>query len=738
MSDNCQFSDRTKPQADSKICSASETMLSEVRESKNLSNRSSNSGESAAKVLAPLEIVDSSVPTQHNRDDNEARHGGSENRKGTKAGEKPWSPVVIEQTKDGGTVTQDAQGNKQTTWRDGSVRIENKDGSGYAHKGNEDGSYTEFHWGKNKQDNYVLRKLPDGKYEVSDVGLINFKPANDGDFRVEMAKLKELADKKISDPADRARFEADMNKFASRQQELKERFLKQGLSQDDAQKKAADETSKTYQQIEKLLSAHDNPNLKMFKEKDRVALAEQIMHQAATPSDVSQGNYNTCNVTVIEVQAYTKCPSEAARMVTDMALTGKYVSNGTPPFTVQVGKDINADSLKKHGDAKGSFEPGENKRSHASQIFEVTAVNLHYAKENAKTNPPGQIRYEQHESKGSDNGERLLDYSKKDSKTGKAPAEVMAGDEPVRSPDLSPQEIAALAKDIVKGNNGPVRLDIDPVAASRQSLSEAESKLLAISLKIQDIGDNKPVNFDDPNEVRNIKEAVARKEMPQDRRDEINKLINKLEREHAYVDKDGIAFVRDEKQLAIALAKLSEEGRLPIIVGVYTGTEPFNTDANNAGARGGKHVINVTGFKPGSPPTVSIDNQWQVQADHANLPVSKLFESMHHREASFRIQELEKKVEANRKSGNIDFTKETELLFEKFHDDKIDEKRLIDGTAKIYQEAGLAKKQGKLNEEQELALLARLRELRDQLPKEQQATLIAKLKEIKAAREAKH
>ncbi len=803
MSDKCQPQDRTRPEAEARSCAVSENLYNDVRDSKNtLSFATSDTNANASKVLAPLEIVDDSKPGHRHADDTENRrgHGHHSEKHGTRVGLSEQGEVIKRDvapqelkvkpgtnlntiarehlgagatdeevkahvkeiaringiknpdqaldvksltlpghTKDGGFVTQDSHGNKRTVWHDGSVRIENKDGSGYAHKSNADGSYNEFHWGKNKQDNYALRKLPDGKYETSDVGAINFKPAADGDNRVEMAKLKELADKKITDPADRARFEADMNKFASRQQDLIERFEKQGLSAPEAQKKAADEVSKTYQQVEKLLTAQDNPNLKTIKEKDRIAIAEQVMHNAATPTDISQGSYSTCNVTVIEVQTYTKEPSEAARLVTDMALTGKYTSNGKPPVTVEVGKDINADSLKKHGDAKNSFEPGENNRSHASQIFEVTAVNLHYTKENAKTNPPGQIRYEQHDPKGeTDNGERLVDYSKKDPKTGKAPAEVMVGGEPVRSPDLSAQEIANVARDIQGDKGTPVRIDIDPIAANMQDLYESRQRLLGLSLQIQGIGDGKPVNFDDPNEVKRVRETVAHTEMPQDKRKELNYLLNQQERDHAYTNRDGIAYVRDEKQLAIALKKLNDEGQLPIIVGVHTGTEPFTTDANSNGARGGKHVVTVSGIKDGAPPTVSIDNQWDVSADHSNLPIGKLYESMQFRDPAVRISGLQKEVDANRQSGKIDYTKETELLFERYGADKINDQQLIDGIAKVYEDAGAAKKIGRLNQEQESALLVRLRELRDQLKPDQQAKLIERLKVIKAAREKQH
>lgn len=651
------------------------------------------------------------------------------------------SPMVLPgHTKDGGFVTEDAQGNKRTIWHDGVVRIENNDGSGYVRKPSADGSYSEHHWGRNPQENYELRKTADGKYEVADAGKDNFKPVADGDPRGEMAKLKDLADQKIKDPAERAKFEADMNKFASRQQELKERFEKQGMSPEEASKRAADEVGKTYKQVEKLLTAPDNPKLPNIKEKDRIQLAEQVMHQAATPTDVSQGSYNTCNVTVIESQSYTKNPSEAARLVTDIVTEGKYTSNGNPPTTVEVGKDINPDSLKRHGDSNNPYEPGGNNRSFASQIYEVTAVNVHYAKENAKTNPPGQIRYEQRDpgpdsGPTGDNGERLYDYSKKDPKTGKAPAEVMTGGEPTRSPDLTPQEIANLARDLNapdKGD-GPVRIDIDPAAAQQKQLFDAKNNVLGTKLRLNDIGDGKPVNFDDPNAVKDIREKINNSKLDEAKKNELKADLDKLEREHAYVAKDGIAYVQDEKQLNEALAKLKAEGRLPIIVGVHTGTEPFATDANDAGARGGRHVVTITDYNPGPPATVSIDNQWDKNADHGKVETSQLFKSMQHRDSSHRIEELQKQVDDNRRSGQIDYTKETELLFEKHGAKKINDQELIEGISKTFEDVLKAKKEGKITEEQFHNMMERMRELRTQLPKEQQDALNNRLKKIKEA-----
>src|SRR5262249_8778136 len=139
---------------------------------------------------------------------------------------------------------------------------------------------------------------------------------------------------------------------------------------------------------------------------DRLVLAEQVLHDAANPHSIDQGQQMTCNVTSLENRAYTRNPSEAARVVVDMATKGKYVTNGTPPLEVVVEQA----SLKPHGESRVN-PPADGARSYSGQIFQVTAVNMHYQKVHSIGG--GDVRYEQHEPNPSkkDNGERLIDYS---------------------------------------------------------------------------------------------------------------------------------------------------------------------------------------------------------------------------------------------------------------------------------------------------------------------------------------
>lgn len=687
------------------------------------------------------------------------------------------TPVTLPgHDKYGGMVTQDAEGNKRTVYLNGDMVFQNKDGTGLTHKPTADGSgYSEHHWGPRPEDNYELRKTADGRYEVADAGKDNFKPPESADdARVERAKLRDLADARITDPKERARFEADMVKFDARAKELQEQYEKQGKSPEEAAREAQKEMAKTYREISRLLEAPDNPNLPMIKDRDRVMLAEQVMHQAADPKDVSQGEYNTCNVTTIESRTYTRSPSEAARLVADVATKGEYTSNGKPPVTVKVPDDINPGSLEKHGQSKDAHTPGTNHRSFAGQVFEVAAVNIHYKKANEQAasdhkaaneaakgkppdevkkiddeyfkkysrhinEPPPQIKYEQQkpgpdQGPNSDNGERLVDYSR-NGPNGRPPAEVLESDNktPKRAPGISPLDIAGVAKEICSDlpdgkDPGPVRLDYMKEDQQSKELTQKINETTASMLKAYGIGEGKPFDLNDREAFKKAREAIDSKEgLSLQERHMLRKAVDDLERRGSYYNLDGIAYIDNEQQMNTALARLKAEGRLPIIVGVHTGQEPFATDVGEAGARGGAHVVTITDYNPGPPPVVSVDNQWHAGADHANLPVSDLYKAMRHRDSDNRIADLEAQAASNRAANRVDYAVETELLFQKRAAGKLKDDELIDGVAKSFGEFLKARREGKITDEQKDLVIAKLKELKGQLPPDKQKQLDERL-----------
>jgi hypothetical protein len=201
-------------------------------------------------------------------------------------------------------------------------------------------------------------------------------------------KLTKHAEEKFKDdPAKLKQFKENMRLF-------EERAGRDNLS--------PTEIAKTYKQIDRLLEAKGDKPLRAEQRKD---LAEQIMRQAADPTTIDQGRHKTCNMATVESRMYTRNPSDAARLVADVALTGQYVSSYGSKVRVNPGAH----------DESRNRNTLDGQRSHASEIFQVTAVNLHIDQENRKTNPPGQLRYEQHPTvPGSgDTGERIIDYGSK-------------------------------------------------------------------------------------------------------------------------------------------------------------------------------------------------------------------------------------------------------------------------------------------------------------------------------------
>lgn len=200
-------------------------------------------------------------------------------------------------------------------------------------------------------------------------------------------KLARQAEAKFKDDPDK------LTKFQENMRQFEERAERDKLS--------PAEIAKTYTEIDRLLEAKGDKPLKPQQRKD---LAEQIIRQAADPTTISQGPHNTCSMTTVETRMYTRNPSDAARMVTDVALSGQYVTSEGQRMRVNPGA---------HGESRYP-DTLDGERSHASEIFQVTAANIHIDQDNRKSTPRGQLRYEQHPNvPGSgDSGERIIDYAK--------------------------------------------------------------------------------------------------------------------------------------------------------------------------------------------------------------------------------------------------------------------------------------------------------------------------------------
>jgi hypothetical protein len=134
-------------------------------------------------------------------------------------------------------------------------------------------------------------------------------------------KLTKQAEEKFKDdPAKLAQFKDNMRLFEERS---------------ERDKLSPTETAKTYKEIDRLLEAKGDKPLKPEQRKD---LAEQIIRQAADPTIIDQGGHNTCNMATVETRMYTRNPSDAARLVTDVALTGQYVATDGRRVRVNPGR----------------------------------------------------------------------------------------------------------------------------------------------------------------------------------------------------------------------------------------------------------------------------------------------------------------------------------------------------------------------------------------------------------------
>jgi len=486
-------------------------------------------------------------------------------------------------------------------------------------------------------------ETPDQIKEKESKALDSIK--HDPDVQAKHDEMAKRAKETMKDP-ELTKFLGNMDKLEEREAKVQQQYEKEyeakGMSPDqaakEAEKKAHSEIKDTYTNVEKLLE--HNPKAKV-NDKDRVELAEQVMKHAADPSTISQGDYGTCAAAVVESRTFTKDPASASKLITEVATTGQYTRPGKEPIV------LDKESLKKQGNSTLKESDGkDNKRDFASQLFEVTAINVGLEQRNAMSNPPGHLKYEQH-AKNADHithpedvGERLIDTA-----TGKTKIEV----------GLTNDEIAYATKEISPSSAEGATL-IDGVA-----LAQLDKKVVDLEFIVHGINGGKPVDTNDPDWARKAHEAVAGKEglAPKDK-ESINKEIDELDKQ-TKLDKQGnILHVGNEQEMKDALAKLKHDGKLPVIVAVDANNEPFWTDGGGgaAGGAGGGHVVTITDYDPKTG-VAKMENQWAQNADH-DITAKQLFEAT--RDPKYEIKDLQNEVAQAKAAGHRDYVKEYELL----------------------------------------------------------------------------
>jgi hypothetical protein len=139
--------------------------------------------------------------------------------------------------------------------------------------------------------------------------------------------------------------------------------------------------------IFKSKSAHYNPMQKN-------ALAVELIHHAAHPEAIKQGDMQTCNVSSVEYRLLAREPQAMAKMVAQVAKDGTYVTADGSKLT----------------DNWHSIKPvdGESQRDMLDALVQTTLVNCHWARYQAYDGDPKTYRYER--KPGEKDAERIFMY----------------------------------------------------------------------------------------------------------------------------------------------------------------------------------------------------------------------------------------------------------------------------------------------------------------------------------------
>lgn len=167
-------------------------------------------------------------------------------------------------------------------------------------------------------------------------------------------KLEQLADS-VRKQLDAAGYEPNIQlKYRDHLQ----KFLKlEGVTSE--QKEA------TLMQIDRLLS-HKGASAVDSKHFPNIGL--HLLKHIAEPNDVNQGKHWTCQTITMQEILLMRNPEKAAAIVVEGALTGTYIASDG------VKTKVSADSLKP-GKEELQIYPGDEDRTHASQIFQVLVTN---------------------------------------------------------------------------------------------------------------------------------------------------------------------------------------------------------------------------------------------------------------------------------------------------------------------------------------------------------------------------
>jgi hypothetical protein len=316
--------------------------------------------------------------------------------------------------------------------------------------------------GNSKPEWEGVKERPDGlKIQIDNVG----KESIDGaDLARERIRVQQLARDGFNDPVRQQRFEQWSEEF---EQAASKR--NPPLSEE--------EIANTYYQFDKLMSKDNG----LLPHDQRMELAEQFMYKAANPHTIGQGGYGTCNVAAeIEHRFTVLHPSDALRVVTDVATTGRFITDTGSIIDMSVMNNV---MRPLPGAVKNEFNPtAYSGRDMFDQLFQTTAVEIHWQTQSVNGRPtstvwdlraghpfkPGVQRYEFTNQVGrSESGEVVNNYSTNpptrtlvkdivrmdDPLSGKQ--QVATEWVPAKSPHLNSQQLLSVGKSILGHDEPP-------------------------------------------------------------------------------------------------------------------------------------------------------------------------------------------------------------------------------------------------------------------------------------------
>ena len=235
--------------------------------------------------------------------------------------------------------------------------------------------------GKQRKSRYNITPCADGEYEYRlatdkpgekvHVERLNKEGIDGMPEGIEDARSELIA--QLEGVMDKARLDqnvAFMKTFEKRMMDQTELQIAAGIDREAVLKETERQIVDTYYNCARLCVAQAPQQ--MYSQKDRVALAENLLYLAADPTDIKQGNQGTCwwesswNIGVFQRNA-----GHGSRLIADVALTGQYTStagklSGGAPKTIKVPANyVNF----RNNDSGGSWTP-QNARSgsHRSKV----------------------------------------------------------------------------------------------------------------------------------------------------------------------------------------------------------------------------------------------------------------------------------------------------------------------------------------------------------------------------------